>query len=134
MAEDTNVNKLIINYLTEEQYNEAKEAGTLNENELYLTPDDSVSAKFVTTQSTGLTCELPLDLHGQYTEAQCQKAALDYWLGYDSSSQSKYGANTETHDTANHRYKIVIRDYDTTRTMDYFYVDEWTLEVTSGWD
>ena len=88
----------------------------------------------VTTQETGLTCDLPLNLHGQYTEAQCQKAALDYWLGYDSSSQSKYGANTETHDTANHRYKIVIRDYDTTRTMDYFYVDEWTLEVTSGWD
>lgn len=41
MTSETNLDKLTINYLTEEQYQAAKEEGTLNENELYCTPDDS---------------------------------------------------------------------------------------------
>ena len=36
MAEITNVSKLIINYLTEEQYQTAKASGLINENELYI--------------------------------------------------------------------------------------------------
>ena len=36
MAEITNVSKLIINYLTEEQYQTAKTSGLINENELYI--------------------------------------------------------------------------------------------------
>ena len=31
-----------INYLTEEQYQEAKENGQINENEIYMTPDDEI--------------------------------------------------------------------------------------------
>lgn len=38
---EENLTNLTINYLTEEQYNEAKEAGNINDNELYMTPDDS---------------------------------------------------------------------------------------------
>lgn len=34
------LDKLTINYLTEEQYEAAKEAGTLKEDELYMTSDD----------------------------------------------------------------------------------------------
>ena len=37
MAETTNISKLIINYLTEEQYQTAKASGLINENELYVT-------------------------------------------------------------------------------------------------
>jgi hypothetical protein len=37
MAEITNVSKLIINYLTEDQYKTAKTSGLINENELYVT-------------------------------------------------------------------------------------------------
>ena len=37
MAETTNVSKLIINYLTEAQYQTAKASGLINENELYVT-------------------------------------------------------------------------------------------------
>ena len=37
MAETTNISKLIINYLTEEQYKAAKASGLINENELYVT-------------------------------------------------------------------------------------------------
>ena len=37
MAETTNISKLIINYLTEDQYQTAKASGLINENELYVT-------------------------------------------------------------------------------------------------
>lgn len=36
-----NLEKLTINYLTENEYRETKEKGLLNENELYMTPDDN---------------------------------------------------------------------------------------------
>ena len=39
MIEET-LDKLTINYLTEEQYKAAKENNEINENELYCTPDD----------------------------------------------------------------------------------------------
>lgn len=37
---ETSLNELKINYLTEEQYNNAKNSGNINNNELYMTPDD----------------------------------------------------------------------------------------------
>lgn len=38
MATTTNLSSLVINYLTQAQYDEAVQNGTLNENQLYLTP------------------------------------------------------------------------------------------------
>lgn len=38
MATTTNLNKLVINYLTEQQFQDAVEAGTIDVNALYLTP------------------------------------------------------------------------------------------------
>lgn len=38
-----NLEKLTINYLTETEYAQAKANGELNDNELYMTPDDSDS-------------------------------------------------------------------------------------------
>jgi hypothetical protein len=43
MATETILNELKINYLTEEQYAQALADGTLNENEIYMTPDSSSS-------------------------------------------------------------------------------------------
>lgn len=40
MATTTNVETLVINYLTEAQYQEAVQSGLIDENALYLTPDD----------------------------------------------------------------------------------------------
>ena len=40
MATTTNLNSLVINYLTQAQYEAATQAGTLNENQLYLTPSE----------------------------------------------------------------------------------------------
>ena len=37
---EENLDKLVINYLTEEQYEELKKNGEINENELYCTPDN----------------------------------------------------------------------------------------------
>jgi len=41
MATETNLEKLTINYLTEEQYQTLKANGELDENQLYCTPDES---------------------------------------------------------------------------------------------
>lgn len=38
MSTTTNLERLVINYLTQAQYDAAVQAGTLNENQLYLTP------------------------------------------------------------------------------------------------
>lgn len=51
MASETTLENLTINYLTEEQYNAAKTAGTISENELYCTPDDGSSGGTSTDQN-----------------------------------------------------------------------------------
>ena len=52
MAEITNVSKLIINYLTEEQYATAKSSGLINENELYVTEVQDGPTAVTATLST----------------------------------------------------------------------------------
>lgn len=42
MSTTTNLDTLVINYLTQAQYNTASSGGTINENQLYLTPQDGV--------------------------------------------------------------------------------------------
>lgn len=37
MATDTKLDSLVINYLTQAQYNNAKREGTLNSNQIYMT-------------------------------------------------------------------------------------------------
>ena len=54
MPTDTKLNNLVINYLTQEQYNAI---ATPNENELYLTPDSTARYKHV----VNLSCEGMLD-------------------------------------------------------------------------
>ena len=39
MTKDTNLNQVIFNKMSLAKYNELKEAGQLNENEFYITPD-----------------------------------------------------------------------------------------------
>ena len=53
MATTTDLEKLVINYLTQDQYDDAREAGTLNANELYLTPDTGSTSGTVTSVATG---------------------------------------------------------------------------------
>ena len=43
MATDTKLDSLVINYLTQAQYNNAKREGTLNSNQIYMTPASSSS-------------------------------------------------------------------------------------------
>ena len=42
MATTTNLSSLVINYLTQAQYDAAAQANTLDENQLYLTPAEGV--------------------------------------------------------------------------------------------
>lgn len=43
MATNTKLDSLVINYLTQDQYNNAKREGTLNSNQIYMTPASSSS-------------------------------------------------------------------------------------------
>lgn len=49
----TNVEQLTINRLSQEQYDAAKEAGTLNENELYLTPASGGGGSYIPISDKG---------------------------------------------------------------------------------
>lgn len=44
MATDTKLDSLVINYLTQSQYDNAKSSGTLNANEIYMTPASTGAA------------------------------------------------------------------------------------------
>lgn len=43
MATDTKLDSLVINYLSQAQYNNAKREGTLHSNQIYMTPASSIS-------------------------------------------------------------------------------------------
>lgn len=45
MATDTKLDSLVINYLTQAQYDNAKREGTLNSNQIYMTPASSAAVK-----------------------------------------------------------------------------------------
>lgn len=63
---EENLEKLTINYLTDEQYNKAKENGELNENELYCTPEnDNADTNVIydlTLQSDSNHVSIPCDI------------------------------------------------------------------------
>ena len=51
MATDTNLSQLVINKLTKAQYQEAKEAGSIVETEIYMITDDNEVERIVTSVS-----------------------------------------------------------------------------------
>lgn len=54
MATDTKLDSLVINYLSQSQYDNAKNAGTLNSNQIYMTPASSGST-YTLPAATGST-------------------------------------------------------------------------------
>ena len=54
MATNTKLDSLVINYLTQSQYDSAKNAGTLNANQIYMTPASSGST-YTLPAATGST-------------------------------------------------------------------------------
>ena len=44
MAIDTNINQLVINKLTNAQYQEARESGSIVETEMYMVTDDNLGS------------------------------------------------------------------------------------------
>ena len=55
MATTTNLNSLVINYLTQAQYDSAVSGGTIDANQLYLTPDSTSDEKVAQSTSTSNT-------------------------------------------------------------------------------
>lgn len=54
MATDTKLDSLVINYLTQSQYDNAKSAGTLNSNQIYMTPATTSTYTLPTASSSTL--------------------------------------------------------------------------------
>ena len=52
MATDTKLDSLVINYLTQSQYDNAKNSGTLNANQIYMTPASSGSSYTLPTATS----------------------------------------------------------------------------------
>lgn len=52
MATDTKLDSLVINYLTQSQYDNAKSSGTLNANQIYMTPTSSGSSYTLPTATS----------------------------------------------------------------------------------
>ena len=52
MATNTKLDSLVINYLTQNQYDNAKNAGTLNSNQIYMTPASSGSTYTLPTATS----------------------------------------------------------------------------------
>ena len=65
MPTDTKLNQLIINQLTQEQYDEAKAAGTLSDTELYITDsdDDALTNNKITNCITYIPQDIKLELN-----------------------------------------------------------------------
>lgn len=66
----TDIQKLIINQLTEEQYQAAKTAGTLNQNELYFTDDEDSGEYIPTTEKGAAGGVASLDSSGKIPTSQ----------------------------------------------------------------
>ena len=57
---ETSLTNLVINYLSESDYNSAVSAGTLNENELYMTPTQATTDTKNTAGSTNTSSKIYL--------------------------------------------------------------------------
>lgn len=53
MATDTKLDSLVINYLTQSQYDNAKSSGTLNANQIYMTPATTYTLPTATSSTLG---------------------------------------------------------------------------------
>ena len=53
MATDTKLDSLVINYLSQAQYDNAKREGTLHSNQIYMTPASSSTYPAATSSTLG---------------------------------------------------------------------------------
>lgn len=101
----TDLSKLIINQLTEEQYQAAKTAGILNPNELYFTEADSPSA-FIATYGTTTFAEIK-DAYDSGCAVFCTRSdnSVKYVLtGLTSTTAYFFGIGT----SSNIVYRIYV--------------------------
>ena len=77
MPTDTKLNQLIINQLTQEQYDEAKAAGTLSDTELYITDSDDDALTNNKVSKSGDTMTGNLIINKKIPEYILQASTLD---------------------------------------------------------
>ena len=72
MATDTKLDSLVINYLSQSQYNNAKSSGTLNANQIYMTPASSSTYTLpaATSSTSGGIAATPAAVKAAIAEAK----------------------------------------------------------------
>ena len=99
MATTTNLNSLVINYLTQAQYDAAATGGTLNENQLYLTPAETL-ATVATSGSYNDLSDKPTPLVGTTATVTPTQVLTALQAGRDiqiSHTDSTYGTITASY-------------------------------------
>lgn len=87
MATDTKLDSLVINYLTQAQYNNAKREGTLNSNQIYMTPASSSNYTLpAATSSTLGGVKIGEQHHGEFRYDQPDKGERDKCFGVHTAN------------------------------------------------
>lgn len=101
MATDTKLDSLVINYLTQSQYDNAKSAGTLNANQIYMTPASNTSYTLPTATSSTLGgVKIGNNITVSSGTISVTKANVTNALGYTPpTTDTKYTLPTATSST-----------------------------------
>ena len=99
MATDTNLSELVINYLTQAQFDAAVSGGTINANEIYLTPDNTTIPTTANSATTGITASTTA------TKTTLGTASSIYGVQSSTTTASKVtlsGSNSFSASVSNH--------------------------------
>ena len=94
MATDTKLDSLVINYLSQAQYNNAKREGTLNSNQIYMTPASSSTYTLpAATSSTLGGVKIGSNITVSNGTISLSKTNVTAALGYSDSTSSASSTN-----------------------------------------
>lgn len=91
MATDTKLDSLVINYLTQSQYDTAKTNGKLNANQIYMTPTNSTSYTLPTATSSTLGgVKIGDNITVDSGKISLTKANINYALGNTDADNANF--------------------------------------------
>lgn len=91
MATDTKLDSLVINYLTQSQYNTAKTNGKLNANQIYMTPASNTSYTLPTATSSTLGgVKIGDNITVDSGKISLTKANINYALGNTDTDNANF--------------------------------------------
>lgn len=128
MTTDTKLNQLIINKLTQEQYDEAKAAGTLSDTEFYIT--DSDDEALTNNNISNCITEIPQDIKLELNNGTLTlKAGSKVYV----PNRFEVDGTTPKFDVKIIESDIIVESLYTDGPMFIYYVDNTVVPVPSSW-